>query len=345
MKQYISARLKKENGKIQFVASDETLDRANEVIPMDSWDINNFMKNPVLLVDHDYRVENIVGLATNLTTNSGKLTFEPLFHGITELAKNVKQMVEEGFLNSVSVGFLPHQPKADGERISNELLEISFVPVGANPNALRLNAIKSVVLPEDKKKQVEAWLTKQNETLELQSIEFAKSKYKDEPAVESWLKENNYIKAEISDSKEKDAFIVKYFDADKCAEGSMKDIDLGDGIKMFACKTSIREVTPAKEVKDNIIKRIEAIEKEGRVLSGKNRKQIDDAVGVLKQAIATLEELLDATSKSGKDDSDKSRETEVEQVKTAPQKAPSSVVRVLQDINRNTNRLLSELKE
>jgi HK97 family phage prohead protease len=136
-KQYLQATVKKDGGKIVFVASDETLDRQGEVISLDSWDLRNFKKNPVLLVDHEYKVENIVGTARNIKIDKDRkaLTFEPNFHLITQLSQNVAKMVEAGELNTVSVGFMPIYPKKDGDKVRNELLEISFVAVPANPNA------------------------------------------------------------------------------------------------------------------------------------------------------------------------------------------------------------------
>lgn len=337
-KTYLVARLKQENGKSVFVASDETLDRSGEVVPMDAWDLNNYLKNPVLLVDHDYRVENIVGLATNLSTAGGKLTFEPLLHGITPLSQQVQEMIDKGFLNSVSVGFLPHGATKDGGRVTNELLEISFVPVGANPNALRLNAVKAI--SDDKKKEIEQWLTKQNEVLELQRIEFAKKDFKDEEAVKSWLTENKYDLKELSDNDK--AFINKYFDEDKCAEGSTKEIDIGDGVKMYACRTGTR-ATPTDQVKA-ITDNLNAEIKEGRVLSGRNRKQIEDAVSLLKQTSEALNGLLELSEP--KKDVGESREPKVVAAESkAPAEVKSRVRRVLQKFNKDTNLLLRELKD
>ncbi len=339
-KQYLVARLEKKDGKSVFVASDETLDRSREVVPMDSWDLVNYFKNPVLLVDHDYKVENIVGMATNISTDGGRLTFEPLLHGITPLSQYVSKMIDEGFLNSVSVGFIPHSPETDGGKVSNELLEISFVPVGANPNALRLNSMKSMVLDEAQKKKIEQWLTKQNETLEMQRIEFSKSVFKDEETAKAWLVENSYT---LNDFKETDkSFVSKYFEEDKCAEGSQKEIEIEDGVKIFACRTGVRS-TPAgqvKEITDKILTEV----KEGRILSGRNRKQIEDAVSLLKQTSEALSTLLEMTEP--KKDAGESREPKV----VAPpsksaHKADSKVRRALQDMNRISNEVLRQLKQ
>lgn len=163
-KQYLNLELKaSDNGELTIVATDETLDRYNEVVPIDAWDMRNYKKNPVLLVNHDYKVENIVGRAKNLKITDGKMTFTPDFHSITQLARDVAEMVKQNVLNTVSVGFLNHQPMKDGEKVSQELLEISFVPVPANPNALVL-AAKSVNAAE--KKEIEKWVEKELDTEE-----------------------------------------------------------------------------------------------------------------------------------------------------------------------------------
>ena len=141
-KLYLKAQLvKAADGKIQFIASDDTVDRSGESIPVDSWDLSNFTKSPRLLVDHDYRVESIVGVAEDIRIEDGKLMFSPKFHAITELAKQVSQMVTEGMLDTVSVGFMRKGDKKAG--IQNELMEISFVAVPANPNA-RMLSVKSL---------------------------------------------------------------------------------------------------------------------------------------------------------------------------------------------------------
>ena len=147
---YTEARLIKDaSGVLEFIATDETLDRQGEVIPIDSWDLGNFKKNPVLLVNHDYKVQNIVGKASGIrvATRDGRkvMVFTPIFHGLTQLAKEVEAMVKEAILNTVSVGFLRSGPRKDGDIEHNELMEISFVPVPANPSAER---IKSLIDPQ-----------------------------------------------------------------------------------------------------------------------------------------------------------------------------------------------------
>lgn len=126
------------DGGFEFIASDESVDRSGESIPVDTWDLANFKKSPRLLADHDYSIASILGVCENVRVEGGRLMFSPKFHEITELAKTAAKMVAEGVLNTVSVGFLRKSDKKGN--VSNELMEISLVAVPANPNAIMLGA-------------------------------------------------------------------------------------------------------------------------------------------------------------------------------------------------------------
>lgn len=154
MEKTLNAFIEKIEGKMLAIATDETLDRHGESLPIDSWDLKNFKKNPVLLWSHDYYAPP-VGIAKNIKVKDGKMTFEPVFHEITQAAKEVKKLFEEGIMNSFSVGFIPHNLK-DG-KMSLELLEISAVAVPANPSAIMIEkSMKSI--GEDDKKNIVEWV-------------------------------------------------------------------------------------------------------------------------------------------------------------------------------------------
>jgi hypothetical protein len=42
------------------VATTEDVDRDNEVIKVNGWDSKNWEKNPVILANHSYTIENII---------------------------------------------------------------------------------------------------------------------------------------------------------------------------------------------------------------------------------------------------------------------------------------------
>lgn len=126
------------------VASSEIEDRQGEVVKQDGWDLKNFKNNPVLLYMHDHTKP--IGKATRvwLDKASGKpmLKFKGFISDATEELKGYKKLIEDGILNSFSVGFRPLE--MDGNTITKaELFEISLVSVPANPEA-RLLAVKSL---------------------------------------------------------------------------------------------------------------------------------------------------------------------------------------------------------
>lgn len=211
-KRYADIKIQKKGDHITFVASDETLDRMGDVVPIDAWDLSKYRSNPLLLVNHDYSVENIVGRAKSIRIDRVKkqLTFEPEFHAITELAKAVKAMVMDGFLKTVSVGFLPHGPKKDGDTGTNELLEISFVPVPANPgaHALMQRGIESLEkegISEETKSQLEKFMdceVQVEEQKDAQTLILLKETFKTKADLEKAMKEHSLVSENIEETNE-----------------------------------------------------------------------------------------------------------------------------------------------
>lgn len=137
---------------IRFRASDDSLDRHNEVILPEGWDLANFVKNPVMMLFHDYNSLPVgkitaAGVVDNALYLDGE--FDP--PEIDELAEMVFQKIQHGTINAGSVGFIPKEvvvpgvktrdlferyPKAERIYSKCELLEWTVCPVPANPNAL-----------------------------------------------------------------------------------------------------------------------------------------------------------------------------------------------------------------
>jgi HK97 family phage prohead protease len=150
-----------ENGTFKVIASDETVDRAGEVIKVDGWDFKNYMKNPIMLFWHDYRsIEAIAWKATNIYVEGKKLIVEGVFAS-TEKAQMLRQLYDEGIIKTVSVGFIPKERDTNDQKVITkaELLEVSFVPIPANPNALSIQK-------EMLEKMVEFGIVKGEETEE-----------------------------------------------------------------------------------------------------------------------------------------------------------------------------------
>ncbi len=152
---------------LQFVGSDETADRDEDIIEVAGWELKNFKKNPVILFGHDYR-SPAVAKAVKVEKDLGKkrLVFDVKFPTIDELSSNgienasehakfvdtLYNLYKHGYMKATSVGFIPMKwtRRDDGDQaekpeyargvrfMQQELLELSLVPVPANPSALEL---------------------------------------------------------------------------------------------------------------------------------------------------------------------------------------------------------------
>lgn len=141
---------------ITFIASDETLDRYQEVIAYNSWDLSAFKKNPVFLWAHDYHSLPIGVVKAWVDKQAKALMASVRFPepGLYEFADQVFNLFKEGFLRAVSVGFIATKwENGDGKTVpwyrkytGTELIELSAVPVPANPSAL-VNAVERSIIP------------------------------------------------------------------------------------------------------------------------------------------------------------------------------------------------------
>lgn len=142
--------------RIRFIASDESVDRYGDVIRASGWELDNFRRNPQLLYGHGRApglatIGRVVSIDVVQTRLIADCEFMP--DGMNDFADTVWRAVEAGFLKASSVGFMPtvepnlirgdadesgYRPITGFEFIGQELLELSVVPVPANPAALAL---------------------------------------------------------------------------------------------------------------------------------------------------------------------------------------------------------------
>jgi phage head maturation protease len=154
------------------LASTDALDRDGDVMLAEGCIIEEFMKNPVMLFIHNYR-QVPVAKVLSLDISPGEVAFDFTF-AETDVAKELKYLYDDGFMNAFSVGFYPKtrmrveeetpdkfNVDANGTNVdvdlakykerprqiicSWELLEVSPVPVPANPGALLLRAKDEIV--------------------------------------------------------------------------------------------------------------------------------------------------------------------------------------------------------
>ena len=128
-----------------FVVSNDDVDRHGDVISLQGWRLQSYLRNPVFLWAHDY-TRPAIGRTRELWTEGANLMARVEF-APTDFAREVADLYRGGYQRGVSVGFRPIRyelrrdadtGKALGVRfLEQELLEISAAPVPANQGALR----------------------------------------------------------------------------------------------------------------------------------------------------------------------------------------------------------------
>jgi len=116
-------------------ASQPILDRDNEIIAWDAWDLENWRKNPVLLWAHDYKKFPLGSAQWAEETREG-LKFKPQFSKVTQDARIVYNLYKEGTLRAFSVGFDPKKwivPRvedglwAEYEKVSSQEIQTGYI--------------------------------------------------------------------------------------------------------------------------------------------------------------------------------------------------------------------------
>jgi len=154
-------------GELEAVASTGALDRDSEIIEPEAWraSLPAYRANAVILATHLHRTSDarspVIGSATAIDIRSGALEFRMKFAS-TDLGREYETLYREGHMKAFSVGFLPvggeWRESKGGKEVKRvwahtqvELLEISAVPVPANPEALaRARAAAALGLADDK---------------------------------------------------------------------------------------------------------------------------------------------------------------------------------------------------
>jgi hypothetical protein len=132
-----------------FLASTGGEARDGHVVEQAGWDLEDYRRNPVILWAHDGSLPPI-GRAIRAEVGPDGLEIDVEWDEGSEMGATVARQYREGFLHAVSVGWMPLQatprsrlpadhPAAGSSGLYFErqtLLELSAVPVGADPMAL-----------------------------------------------------------------------------------------------------------------------------------------------------------------------------------------------------------------
>jgi HK97 family phage major capsid protein/HK97 family phage prohead protease len=128
----------------KFILSDDSVDRYGDIIVQSGWDLRAYRRNPVVLFGHNPDdAECVIGKCLDIGVVGRQLVGTVQFASHPQ-AQLVYNLVNAGFINSTSVGFIPIKytaaPGNSGGMIFQEceLLEISIVPIPANANCVAL---------------------------------------------------------------------------------------------------------------------------------------------------------------------------------------------------------------
>ena len=142
-----------DDGTVLFVASSAGVKRDGLNIDQSKWRLDNYQRNPVVLLSHDY-TQPPIGTA-EAYVDEGRLMARVKFD-TDERSQAIAGKYERGVMQSVSVGWNDvgdDGQRARGDKVTaHELLDISAVSVPGDPDALAarmLRALRTVeVAPE-----------------------------------------------------------------------------------------------------------------------------------------------------------------------------------------------------
>lgn len=125
---------------VRFKISDNQTDRMGEKVDQATWDFKNYMQNPIVLWGHNPdEPENVLGTTRAVEVQGDETYAEMSFDDdINPKASLVWKQILKGTLRTVSVGFISKRVEGD-TLFDNELLEVSVVPIPANPRAIALS--------------------------------------------------------------------------------------------------------------------------------------------------------------------------------------------------------------
>ena len=138
-----------EGGRVNAVVSTEETDRMGDIVRVEGWDFDNFMKHPVLLASHNYySMQAQIGEWEDMRVKGKKVVGTAKYYigqGNDDADWGFK-LAQKG-MAAYSVGFNPDMDKAeviDDETVfptyefkGQELLEVSHVTIPANASALQ----------------------------------------------------------------------------------------------------------------------------------------------------------------------------------------------------------------
>lgn len=276
-RQYLAEQLRgvdRDGRTVDIVASDFSLDSYGTRIDPAGWNVDQFKKNPVICMQHDshgWTASSGLPIANampeTVRVENGRLLMRVRFpaEGTSEVADQVFALVADGFLRGVSVGFDPEswqdvdeEENGTTRRVriyrKQRLMEVSFVTIPSNDNALVQRATKLNHSVEDVKERT----AKLEESLRDSDKEFRAAEEISKLKPSHLLKCSQYMESKQRVNKAASRAMEKFFKARKIEQPS-------DELDAFNRMQEIidEEAKPvdAIEVKVDATEAIEQIEK------------------------------------------------------------------------------------
>lgn len=257
---------------IHGMANRNMIDRYEEVLNPVGCDARNFLMNPVLLAHHSYYCP--IGQVSLVQPEDDGVHFEawigdPSKAPLTEMQQEVRSLVAQGILKTVSVGFIPRKIKQpawgkNGELLEPavieewELLELSVVAVPCNPeslfdvkhlglssklfvdlarhlgNATIENASQNHVGIEGGRKSIDQVKEELAQgAMVVQTLVFSKDKFSVE-TVKAWAKEHGFTSDSVDETGE--GIRLPQCDPDDFDQETFRTIDLTEGVQAVVGK-------------------------------------------------------------------------------------------------------------
>jgi len=120
------------------------------------YELSEFKKNPVLLIDHVNRIDHLAGSVTEIYEDQKGLYFKALFSASNHpTVAHARQIYTEGHAKGISIaGRFHYEDPANPEHLTlAEIFEISLVAVPADPNSLAGPSAEDETADEGKSKE------------------------------------------------------------------------------------------------------------------------------------------------------------------------------------------------
>lgn len=279
---------------VRVLASTEHTDRDMEIIKQDGIDLKQFKANPVILFGHNYHSPPIgKSLKTVVTEKGLEMDIKFASKKANPLAPQIQQLMKEGILKAVSIGFIPKERDEEDSKIitKSELLELSIVPVPANPHALALAMSKGYSKklfeateekgghekprkprkPRKTLKEVLAQL--KQETTEVQTLILSKENFPTRASAVKWARDHDFRSDKVDETE--DSWRLRQLEPSACQEGSFRTIELTEGVKAVICRPVKGVCAPIKKIDVN--KTISSVSKKLNESSGKKEPSRGEA--------------------------------------------------------------------